>query len=182
MAALLGTAAWLKQHEQLPQRPAVLLWQPAEEGGFGAGEMIRDGALERVSSIFGWHNWPMIEFGKIVCPSAPVMAATGSFQITLICGGGYASQPEAFRDPVQTAAELMRCALQLVWGGCGCNPGPACRRWHLRMSVSTLNRFPALSLLSVPLQPGRCRFPVKARITILMTNFPNRWSEFRSNW
>ena len=55
-ATLLATARWLKRHEsQLPQ-PVVLIFQPAEEGFHGAREMIRDGALEGVACIYGWHN------------------------------------------------------------------------------------------------------------------------------
>ncbi|WP_336623079.1 M20/M25/M40 family metallo-hydrolase, partial [Gilvimarinus sp. 1_MG-2023] len=44
------------------------MFQPAEEGGHGAREMSKDGALENVDCIYGCHNWPAIEYGKLVCP------------------------------------------------------------------------------------------------------------------
>lgn len=114
MAALLGAALWMKQHEEDLTGPVTLLFQPAEEGGHGAREMILDGALETIDVIYGWHNWPAIPFGKAVCPSGPVMAANGSFHITLAGRGGHASQPELCRDPVLAAAALTVDLQQIV--------------------------------------------------------------------
>jgi amidohydrolase len=82
-ATLLAAAWWLKQHESTLPGPVTLLFQPAEEGGHGAKKMIEDGAFDGVDAIFGWHNWPAIPFGKAVCPDGPVMAANGTFSITV---------------------------------------------------------------------------------------------------
>jgi len=112
-AALVATASWLKQHEVDLPGPVTLLFQPAEEGGHGAERMIQGGALEGVDVIFGWHNWPAMEFGKAVCPDGPVMAANGTFAITVRGHGGHASQPELCRDPV-LAASAINLALQQV--------------------------------------------------------------------
>ncbi len=112
-ATLLATAWWLKQHESRLPGPVTLLFQPAEEGGHGAKRMIEDGALENVDTIFGWHNWPGILFGRAVCPDGPVMAANATFSITVFGKGGHASQPEQCRDPV-LAASAITVALQQV--------------------------------------------------------------------
>ena len=64
MAALLGFAPWLKQHQAQLKGPVSLLFQPAEEGGHGARKMIEDGALQGVDVIFGWHNWPALPQGQ----------------------------------------------------------------------------------------------------------------------
>ncbi len=112
-AVLLATAWWLKLHEDALPGPVSLLFQPAEEGGHGAREMIADGALEGVDAVYGWHNWPAIAFGKAVCPDGPVMCANGTFHITLRGRGGHASQPELCRDPV-TAAAAVTLALQQI--------------------------------------------------------------------
>jgi hippurate hydrolase len=112
-AALIASARWLKAHEgQLPG-PVTLIFQPAEEGGHGAREMIHDGALDSVDEIYGWHNWPAIPFGKLVSPDDIVMCGNGTFSITVNGEGGHASQPELCRDPV-LAASAITMALQQV--------------------------------------------------------------------
>ena len=113
-AALVSTAAWLKQHENALPGPVSLIFQPAEEGGHGARKMIEDGALEGVEAIFGWHNWPAIPFGKAVCPDGPVMAGNGTFRIHLKGAGGHASQPEKTRDPVLAAAAVTTALQQII--------------------------------------------------------------------
>lgn len=114
MAALLGTAYWLKQHESELNRPVSLIFQPAEEGGHGARKMIEDGALEGVDRIYGWHNWPALAFGSAVCPDGAVMSGNGSFHMTIHGKGGHASQPEAFKDPVLAAAAITLNLQQIV--------------------------------------------------------------------
>ena len=114
MAALVGTAVWLKRHESELPGPVTLLFQPAEEGGHGAKRMIEDGALEGVERIFGWHNWPALPAGSAVCPDGPVMSGNGSFHIDIKGRGGHASQPEAARDPVLAAAAITLNLQQIV--------------------------------------------------------------------
>ena len=113
-ATLLAVARWLKTCEDHLPGPVTLLFQPAEEGGHGAREMIRDGALEGVDWVFGWHNWPPIPFGRAVCPDGPVMGANGIFEIHLAGSGGHASQPEACRDPVLAGSAIVQAIQQIV--------------------------------------------------------------------
>ncbi len=114
MAALLGAARWLKQHEAQLPGPVSLIFQPAEEGGHGARKMIEDGALEGVDAIFGWHNWPALPAGVAVCPDGPVMSGNGTFHMTIAGKGGHASQPELARDPVLAAAAITLNLQQIV--------------------------------------------------------------------
>ncbi|WP_438970989.1 N(2)-acetyl-L-2,4-diaminobutanoate deacetylase DoeB2 [Methylophaga sp.] len=113
-ATLLATARWLKSVESELPGPVTLLFQPAEEGGHGALKMIEDGALKGIDFIYGWHNWPAIPFGKIVCPDAIVMCGNGTFRITLKGVGGHASQPELCRDPVLAASAVTLALQQIV--------------------------------------------------------------------
>lgn len=112
-ATLLATAAWLKSVEDKLPGPVTLLFQPAEEGGHGAKKMIDDGALQGIDEIYGWHNWPAMSFGKLICPDDIVMCGNGTFSITLTGKGGHASQPELCRDPV-LAASAVTIALQQI--------------------------------------------------------------------
>lgn len=113
-ATLMATAHWLKRHEDQLPGPVTLLFQPAEEGGHGAREMINDGALEGIDQIFGWHNWPAIPFGKLLCPDGIVMCGNGTFTITVTGKGGHASQPELCRDPVLAASAITLDLQQIV--------------------------------------------------------------------
>lgn len=113
-ATLLATAQWLKRVETSLPGPVTLLFQPAEEGGHGAKKMIDDGALEGIDSIYGWHNWPALEFGKLLCPSGVVMCGNGTFTITVTGVGGHASQPELCRDPVLAASAITLAVQQII--------------------------------------------------------------------
>ncbi|TVR01872.1 MAG: amidohydrolase [Deltaproteobacteria bacterium] len=115
-ATLVGLGGWLKARERDLPGPVTLLFQPAEEGGHGAERMIEDGAMAGIDCIYGWHNWPAIPFGRAVCPNGTVMAANGTFRITVSGRGGHAAQPEACANPVTTAAAIT-VALQHVLSG-----------------------------------------------------------------
>lgn len=112
-ATLLATARWLKLHEHTLTKTIVLLFQPAEEGGHGAREMIADGALHDVGEVYGWHNWPALPYGTFACPDDLVMCGNGTFTIRLKGSGGHASQPEQCADPV-LAASAVTMALQQI--------------------------------------------------------------------
>lgn len=113
-ATLMATAHWLKHHESSLAGPVSLIFQPAEEGGHGAREMIADGALEGVDEIFGWHNWPAIPFGKIACPDGIIMSGNGTFRLIVTGRGGHASQPELCRDPILAASAITLNLQQII--------------------------------------------------------------------
>ncbi|MAT51708.1 MAG: peptidase M20 [Porticoccaceae bacterium] len=112
-ATLYAAARWLKHCEATLPGPVTLVFQPAEEGLHGAREMIRQGALEGIDEIYGWHNWPAIPFGQLACPDGIVMCGNGTFTLTFEGRGGHASQPELCADPV-LAASATHLALQQI--------------------------------------------------------------------
>lgn len=113
-ATLFAAAQWLRAHEDELPGPVTLLFQPAEEGGHGAEAMIREGALDGIDGIFGWHNWPAIPLGHAVCPDGTVMAGNGTFRLEVRGQGGHASQPELCRDPVLAASAIVQAMQQVV--------------------------------------------------------------------
>ncbi len=117
-AALLASARWLKANERKLTGPVSFIFQPAEEGGHGAREMIADGALSGVDEIYGWHNWPALPFPQMVCPDGVVMAGNGTFTLQLTGKGGHASQPELCHDPVFAAAAITMNLQQIVSRHC----------------------------------------------------------------
>jgi len=92
-----------------------LVFQPAEEGGGGALNMIADGLFERfpMERIFGWHNWPGLPAGTIAVHDRAVMAAGTRFEITFDGHASHAALPHLSRDPMVAAGHCI-VALQTV--------------------------------------------------------------------
>lgn len=113
-ASLIAAAAWLKLREAELPGPVRLLFQPAEEGGHGAREMVAGGCLDGVDAVFGYHNWPHIPFGRAACPTGPVMAANGEWSATITGKGGHAAAPHQCIDPILAGAHFVTVVQQLV--------------------------------------------------------------------
>jgi len=79
-AMLLGAAYHLAQHRNF-DGTVYLVFQPAEEGGAGAREMINDGLFTRfpMDAIYGMHNWPGAETGTLSVVEGPMMASATNF-------------------------------------------------------------------------------------------------------
>src|SRR5690606_30103886 len=83
-AMLLGAAKYLAETRSFAGAVAVI-FQPAEEGGGGGNEMVKDGLMERfsITRIFGMHNMPGLPIGHFSTRPGPIMAATAEFTITV---------------------------------------------------------------------------------------------------
>ena len=113
-AMLLGAAKYLAETRNF-DGTAVVIFQPAEEGGGGGNEMVKDGMMERfgIQQVFGMHNMPGVPVGEFAIRPGPTMAATTQFTIDIEGKGGHAAKPHDCIDTTLVAAQLMQ-ALQSV--------------------------------------------------------------------
>jgi amidohydrolase len=114
-AMLLGAARYLAETRNFAGE-AVVIFQPAEEGGAGAAAMIEDGLLERfrIDQVYGMHNGPGIPVGAFAIRSGPMMAATDSIDIKIEGYGGHAARPHKCIDSVLVGAQLITALQSIV--------------------------------------------------------------------
>ena len=112
---LLGTAKYLKENPNFNGK-VHLIFQPAEEGGAGAYKMIEEGLFNEfpVDAVYGLHNWPYLEVGKIATRSGPLMASADEIKIVVRGKGGHAAMPHKTVDPVVAAAHIVTAIQSIV--------------------------------------------------------------------
>src|SRR3569832_34764 len=107
-AMLLGAAKYLAETRNF-EGTAIVIFQPAEEGGAGGRAMLQDGLVDRfkIEEFYGLHNLPGLPAGQFGIREGGIMAATDEFQITIEGKGGHAALPHNTVDPVIVAAQLI---------------------------------------------------------------------------
>jgi hippurate hydrolase len=113
-AMLLGAASYLAETRHF-DGTAVVIFQPAEEGGAGGKAMVDDGMMERwnIEEVYGLHNAPGLPAGSFHIRPGAMMAATDEFEIVLEGRGGHAARPHQTIDTAVMACHL-GVALQTI--------------------------------------------------------------------
>lgn len=114
-AMLLGAARYLSEHPDLFRGTIVFIFQPAEENEGGGRVMVEEGLFDRfpVEKVFGMHNWPGLEVGRIALRSGPLMAAYDIFELTLTGKGTHAGMPHMGTDTIMVGSQIVS-ALQTI--------------------------------------------------------------------
>ena len=114
-AMLLGAARYLAETRNFAGE-AIVIFQPAEEGGAGAKAMIKDGLMDRfkIEQVYGMHNGPGIPIGSFAIRPGPIMASTASIDIRIEGHGGHAARPHKCIDSVMVGVQLIQALQQIV--------------------------------------------------------------------
>jgi amidohydrolase len=113
-AMLLGAAKYLAETRNF-DGTAIVIFQPAEEGGAGGREMCEDGMMARfgIQEIYGLHNMPGIPLGQFAIRPGPMMAAADRFDIHVEGKGAHAARPHDGVDTVLVTSHIVT-ALQSI--------------------------------------------------------------------
>src|SRR5438552_443657 len=114
-AMLLGAANYLAETRNFAGT-AVVIFQPAEEGGGGGRAMVQDGLMDRfrIEEVYGMHNYPGLPVGQFAIRPGPLMAAADRLTIQIEGVGGHAARPHIAVDTVLVGAQLVNQLQSIV--------------------------------------------------------------------
>ena len=113
-AILLGAARYLARTRDF-SGTAIVIFQPAEEGGGGGKAMIDDGLMENfaIDEVYAMHNDPKWPIGRFALRKGPLMASADFFILRLEGKGGHAAFPHLCVDSIFAGAQIVT-ALQTI--------------------------------------------------------------------
>jgi hippurate hydrolase len=114
-AMLLGAARYLTETRNFAGT-AVVIFQPAEEGGAGGKAMVQDGLMDRfrIEEVYGMHNYPGLPVGEFALRSGPLMAAADRITIEIEGRGGHAARPHIAVDTILVGAQIINQIQSIV--------------------------------------------------------------------
>jgi amidohydrolase len=114
-AMLLGAARYLAETRNFAGT-AVVIFQPAEEGGGGARTMVQDGLMDRfkIEEVYGMHNFPGLPVGEFAIRTGPLMASADRITIEIEGKGGHAARPHLSVDTVLVGAQIINQIQSIV--------------------------------------------------------------------
>jgi amidohydrolase len=115
-AMLITAARLLSEHKSELKGNVLFLFQPAEEGGFGAQRMLDAGALgwHRPDYCLGLHVWNQDQIGTITIHGGPIMAGARMFEVKITGKGGHGAVPDLAIDPLLAAAQCVTSLQSVV--------------------------------------------------------------------
>jgi hippurate hydrolase len=107
-AMLLGAAKYLAETRNFGGT-AVVIFQPAEEGGGGGREMVQDGMMDRfgIEEVYGMHNYPGMPVGQFGMRAGPIMAAADYVSMEIEGKGAHAARPHLGIDPILIGSQIV---------------------------------------------------------------------------
>jgi amidohydrolase len=114
-AMLLGAAKYLAETRNFAGT-AIVIFQPAEEGGAGALAMVKDGLISRfgIQEVYGMHNYPGLPVGQFAIRPGAMMAAADHLQIEIEGKGGHAARPHLAIDTILVGAQMINQLQSIV--------------------------------------------------------------------
>jgi amidohydrolase len=114
-AMLLGAAKYLAETRNFAGT-AVVIFQPAEEGGAGGEAMVKDGLMTRfgIQEVYGMHNYPGLPIGQFAIRAGAIMASADHIEIDLEGKGGHAARPQIAIDTILVGCQIINQLQSIV--------------------------------------------------------------------
>jgi hippurate hydrolase len=114
-AMLLGAAKYLAETRNFAGT-AVVIFQPAEEGGAGGEAMVKDGLMTRfgIHEVYGMHNYPGLPIGQFAIRAGAIMASADHIEIDLEGKGGHAARPQIAIDTILVGCQIINQLQSIV--------------------------------------------------------------------
>jgi hippurate hydrolase len=114
-AMLLGAARYLAETRNF-DGTAVVIFQPAEEGGAGGKAMVQDGLMDRfrIEEVYGMHNYPGLPVGEFALRPGPLLASADRLTIEIEGRGGHAARPHFSIDTILVGAQIVNQIQSIV--------------------------------------------------------------------
>jgi len=114
-AISLGTAIAIAAHKDDLPGNIRFIFQPSEESKEGGSiEMIKEGALEGVSGIFGLHAYPYLKSGEIGYKYGVMMASADIFTIEIFGKSAHGARPHEGVDAILVTAMIVNSLNHIV--------------------------------------------------------------------
>ena len=116
MSVFIGTARMLAQLKSQWSGTVVLIGQPAEESVGGAAAMLHAGLFTKFPKptyVLALHDGSDLPAGKVGWHEGTILAGADSVDITVRGKGGHGAAPQASKDPIVIASEIV-VALQTI--------------------------------------------------------------------
>jgi hippurate hydrolase len=114
-AMLLGAAKYLADTRNFAGT-AVVIFQPAEEGGGGGREMVKEGLMDRfgIEEVYAMHNMPGLPVGEFSIRPGPMLASADRVFIDIEGLGGHAAKPNMCIDTILVGAQMVNQIQSIV--------------------------------------------------------------------
>lgn len=150
-AAILAGLGVALSHNPIADKNIYLLFQPAEEIGSGARQIVEDGFIQQhnIKEIYGLHNIPGIAQDTVICRMGIFACTSKGLTVKLTGRPSHAAYPEAGINPVYAFAELVNKLNQPVENAQGL---VLCTIVHLQVGQKAFGTAAAQGELSMTLR------------------------------
>ncbi len=110
----LETAKILNQKKAELCGEVLFVFQPSEENGKGALEVLKTHVLDGIDAIFSLHSSPLLEVGQVGIKEGAITAAVDLFKIKIHGTGSHGAEPHTGRDPIAASAAVISSLQTIV--------------------------------------------------------------------
>ena len=107
IAMVIGTMLKIKDHESLKTRGVRFVFQPAEEVGTGALDVLKEGVIEPLDYMFGIHLRPIEEAGDGYLSPSIEHGSAGSFEFKIVGNDAHGARPHLNHNSIEVGTDIV---------------------------------------------------------------------------